>query len=74
MTRLVGLLLRDVVLNRDEADGQMAGLLTSDSVPTGATMPSDWLTDNADALERRYVFGLQRNYRRLSSTADRVWS
>ena len=30
MTRLVGLLLRDVVLTRHEVDGLMAGLLTSD--------------------------------------------
>ena len=29
MTQLVGLLLRDVVLTRDEVDGLMAGLLTS---------------------------------------------
>ena len=31
MTRLVGLLLRDVVLTRDEVDGLMTGLLTSHS-------------------------------------------
>ena len=29
MTQLVGLLLRNVVLTRDEVDGLMAGLLTS---------------------------------------------
>ena len=29
LTRLVGLLLRDVVLTRDEVDGLVAGLLTS---------------------------------------------
>ena len=37
LTRLVGLLLRDVVLSWDEVDGLMAGLLTSDGTPTGAT-------------------------------------
>ena len=37
MTRLVGLLLRDVVLTRDEVDGLMAGLLTSDWEPMGTT-------------------------------------
>ena len=35
LTRLVGLLLRDVVLTPDEVDGLMAGLLTSGSAPTG---------------------------------------
>ena len=41
LTRLVGLLLRDVVLTRDEVDGLMTGLLTSDSVPTGGTRLDD---------------------------------
>ena len=35
LTRLVGLLLRDVVLTHDEVDGLMAGLLTSSDSPTG---------------------------------------
>ena len=37
LTRLVGLLLRDVVLTRNEVDGLVAGLLTSDGVPPGMT-------------------------------------
>ena len=37
LTRLVGLLLLDVVLSRDEVDGLMGGLLTSDGTPTGTT-------------------------------------
>ena len=63
LTRLVGLLLRDVVLTRDEVDGLMAGLLTSHAAPTGTTRLSDWLSDNADALGRRYVSERRRNYR-----------
>ena len=35
LTRLVGLMLRDVVLTRDEVDGLMAGLLTSHAAPAG---------------------------------------
>ena len=34
MTRLVGLLLRDVVLTRDGVDGLTAGLLTSAGTPS----------------------------------------
>ena len=45
MAWLVGRLLRDVVLNRDEVDGLMAGLLTSDSTPTVTTTLADWLND-----------------------------
>ena len=63
MTRLVGLLLRDVVLSRDEVDGLMAGLLTSGAAPTGTTRLSDWLREHADGLGRRYVSDLGRNYR-----------
>ena len=64
LTRLVGLLLRDTVLSRDEVDGLMAGLLTSDSAPTGATKLGDWLAENGDGLGRRYTSELRRNYRR----------
>ena len=63
-TRMVGLLLRDVVLTRDEVDGLMAGLLTSHAAPAGTTRLGDWLTDNADAIGWRYVSECRRNYRR----------
>ena len=63
LTRLVGLLLRDVVLTRDEVDGLMAGLLTSDAAPTGTTRLGEWLAGIADALGRRYVSEFRRNYR-----------
>ena len=45
MRQLVGLLLWDVVLSRDEVDGLMAGLLTSDAVPTGTTRLGDGLDE-----------------------------
>ena len=64
LTRLVGLLMRDMALTRDEVDGLMAGLLTSEAAPTGTTRLCDWLKDNADGLGRRYVSELGRNYRR----------
>ncbi len=64
LTGLVGLLMRDVALTRDEVDGLMAGLLTSGAAPTGVTRLSDWLGDNANGLGRRYASELRRNYRR----------
>ena len=63
LTGLVGLLMRDLALTRDEVDGLMAGLLTSDVAPTGTTRLRDWLKDNADGLGRRYTSELRRNYR-----------
>ena len=62
MTGQVGLMMRDVVLTRDEVDGLMDGLLTSEEQPTGTTRLSDWLKDGADGLGRRYVSELARNW------------
>ena len=62
LTRLVGLILRDVVLNREEVEGLMAGLLTSEAAPTGTTKLSDWLKDNAEGLGRLYNSELRRNW------------
>jgi len=64
LTRLVGLLLRDVGLTRDEVDGLMGGLLSSGAVPTGTTRLGDWLAGNGGVLGQRYVSELRRNYRR----------
>ena len=55
--------MRDVALTRDEVDGLMAGLLTSDAPPTGTTRLTDWLERNAHGLGRRYISELRRNYR-----------
>ena len=64
LTRLVGLLMRDMALTHDEVVGLMDGLLTSGEPPTGTTRLSDWLSDNAGGLGRRYVSELRRNWRR----------
>ena len=55
LTGLVGLLMRDMALTRDEVVGLMDGLLTSGEPPTGTTRLSDWLAENGDGLGRRYV-------------------
>ena len=70
LTRLVGLLMRDVALTRDEVVGLMAGLLTSEAVPTGTTRLSDWLAVNGDGLGRRYVSELRRNYRQNTNSGS----
>ena len=62
LTRLVGLIMRDVVLTRDEVDGLMDGLLTSDAAPTGTTALSSWLEDNSHHLGRRYASELNRHF------------
>ena len=63
LSGLVGLLMRDMALTRDEVVGLMDGLLTSGEPPTGTTKLSDWLAENGDGLGRRYVSELRRNFR-----------
>ncbi len=63
--RMVGLLVRDVVLTQEEIDGLTADLLVSKSgrEPTGTTRLSDWLDNNAEHLGARYASELRRHYR-----------
>ena len=62
---MIGLLVRDVVLTRDEIDGLTADLLVSRSGqdPTGTKPLSEWLDDNAEHLGARYASELQRHFR-----------
>ncbi len=60
---LMGLVLRDVVLTRDEMDGLMAGHLVSAGEPTGKMRLTDWMRDHHDTLGRRYASELARHYR-----------
>ena len=53
LTRLVGLLLRDLVLTKNEVKGLMAGLLTSHGVPAGAASLAGRLEDNPGILGRQ---------------------
>ena len=59
---VVSLMLRDVVLTRDEVDVLMTGLLTSTSARTGATRFSRWVNDYGDSLGRRHVSELRRSF------------
>ena len=62
LTRLVSVLLCDVVLSRDEVHGLMAGLLTSDIAQPDAARIGDWLKGNGNSLGRKYVSELERNF------------
>ena len=62
-SKMVGLLLRDVVLTREEVDGLMAGLLVSPDATPSPTSFSSWLEEKGSSLGRRYVSELDRHYR-----------
>ena len=63
ISRLMGLVLGDVILTRDEISGLMANLLISDQPPTAHTRLSEWLHVHADAVGKQYASELQRHYR-----------
>ena len=60
MGSLLGVLMRDVVVTRDEIAGLMAGLLHVESPPMGETKLTDWAKEHADRLGRRYASELAR--------------
>jgi NADH dehydrogenase len=64
-TRLMGLLVRDVVLTRDEIRELAESLLTSSANPAGTTSTrfSEWLAANAADVGRCYSSELGRNFR-----------
>jgi len=61
--RLLGLLVHDVVLTRDEIRELTSSLLTSHEPPRGEIRISEWLPANAAQLGRRWSSELARNYR-----------
>ena len=61
--QMMGLLVRDVVLTREEIDGLMSGHLVSSGPPTAPTRLTDWMRDHRDTLGRHYASELARHYR-----------
>ena len=63
--RVIGVIVKDVLLTRDEIEGLSAGLCVSGDPPvtTTPTKLSEWLTDHKDTLGRVYASELQRHYR-----------
>lgn len=57
---LLGKLVGDVVLTRDEIRGLMAGLLHVNAPPAGTTRLTDWAVEHRDMLGVRYASELAR--------------
>jgi len=62
MLAVVGAVVGDVILTREEVDGLMANLLISNQPPAGWTRLSEWLDRNAQELGKKYSSELQRHY------------
>lgn len=61
LARLIGCIVRDVVLTRDEIGGLMSNLLVSRDPAAGRTRLSQWLDENAEALGTNYASELRRH-------------
>lgn len=60
---VLGRIVNDVVLTRDEVKGLCANLLVSDAPPTASTRLTDWLAANAEWVGTRYFSELGKHYR-----------
>jgi NADH dehydrogenase len=61
--RLLGLVVGDVVLRRDEVRELTTSFLTSDAPPLGRIAPTRWIAEHGAVLGRRWASELARNYR-----------
>jgi uncharacterized protein YbjT (DUF2867 family) len=67
---LLGKVVGDVVITRDEVEGLMQDLLATDSEPAGTTKLSAWAREHDATLGRRYATELGRRRDRRVAYAD----
>ena len=67
---MMGRLLRDVLITREEIAGLMANLLYTESEPAGATKLTDWAREHAATLGHHYTSELARRRDRQSKYAS----
>lgn len=60
--RLIGAMLGDVLLTRDELDGLMRDLLVSEQPPCGRLRLDEWLAQNREELGRAYASEVKRHF------------
>ena len=60
---MLGVLLRDVIMTKDELAALMGGLLVSADPPRGHTPLREWVLENASSLGRKYASEVARHYR-----------
>lgn len=65
--QILGRLVGDVIVTRDEIEGLMAGLLYVDAPPVGTTRLTDWVREHADSLGVTYASELERRDDRQSA-------
>ena len=61
-SKLLDILVKDVMLTRDEIDGLMNNLLVSDKPPSGHTWLSEWLSAHAETIGASYLSEIKKHY------------
>jgi nucleoside-diphosphate-sugar epimerase len=64
--RVVGQVLKDVVITREEIQGLMEERLYVDSAPQGTVKLTDWIDEHKETLGRRYTSEMARRVDRVS--------
>ena len=64
---LLGKLVGDVMITRDEVEGLMADLLVTSSPPAGSTRLTDWARQHAETLGKHYASELTRRKNRQAA-------
>ena len=68
--KLLGKLVGDIIITREEIKGLMRGLLCTESAPSGSTKLSEWAEAHADTLGQHYANELHRREDRKSSYSE----
>ena len=64
-SRIIGFMVKDVILTREELNGLISGLLVSREMPLGLTKFEDWLDRNTDIIGSQYSSELNRHFKDL---------
>ncbi len=64
---IIGKMVGDITITREEIEGLKADLLYTDSPPAGSTRLTDWARENASTLGIRYTSELARRKNRVKS-------
>jgi len=70
VSKIVGKIVGDVIVTREEIDGLMADLLHVNTLPTGKTRLTDWAKSHADTLGKQYTSELARRRNRQAAYAS----
>lgn len=62
LSKVLGLLVHDVLLTTDEFDAMSSGLADTDGPATGSTPLSTWITEHADTLGHTYANEITRHF------------